>query len=1164
MAGISSFGAGGANAHIVVEGIDRRPAARSEHGPRLIVASAKTPETLRRVLERLSDSLTDDMALADVAFTLQCGREALEHRWAAVVSSIAELRERIANGGAVFEGRARRDALRAASADLHELARQWCAGAVVDWEALYDGPRQRVTLPLYPFDRKPYWFDDTVDEANAAARYYDATAAAAVAGFEEEYLSLAPLPRVEPDFSWTEAFFAPEKNPRARSTMLEAQRELRRLLFRNVDFGRAARVLDFGCGLGTDLLLLARRHPHLECVGYTISAEQASIGAQRSGSGGVAIHHRDSSAVPFPGTFDVAFGIEVAHHVENKEGLFRNLAEHLHPSGRLLLADCIAVTTAVSSAATGSYTLNVEDYARLFARHGLAIGACTDLTAQVGNFLVDPRLDDTLAAHAGRPGSLIGEVHRSWDNFGKALRAGVIRYVLIDAQPSTLSAEALLEMNLRALGETPRVRSDVNAERSVREQTAAVLQARAGDLDVDATFAELGVDSLTGLRLLDALNRQHGLSMAAEVIYDHPTIRELARYVAGKTTVPAAAAAVPAKVTSRGIAVVGLSVRFPGAPNAAALWDLLRDGRDAVTEVPRKRWDASALYSGDRERVDRTYGKWGGFVEDYDCFDPLFFRVSPREAELMDPQQRIFLEECWKAIEDAGYAPQALEGSRCGVYAGVLGNEYESLVAASGRAADAYQMLGNSPSILASRIAYLLDLRGPALSIDTACSSSLVAVDLACKAIARGDIDVALAGGVTLHLTEKPYLLMSRAGMLSPRGVCNVFDAEADGIVPGEGAGVVVLKALDRALADGDHIYGVILASGTNQDGRTNGITAPSAASQAELLKEVHRAAGIDPSSITMVEAHGTGTTLGDPIEVAALTDAFGSASAGSCALGSIKASIGHTAAASGVAGLAKLLLSFAHHEIPPSAHFATPNPRIRFDDSPFYVPTALRDWNAPLRRAALSAFGFSGTNAHLVVEEAPPRAPRELPRRPWLIHLSARTPDALDRMRVALAAALRTQPDAALGDVSFTLLTGRQRFECAVTYSVETLDELLDGLARRAPSNASIEGLDVARHFAGLNVRRMPLPAYPFARERYWCTEETPRERPFFFAADEVVAPHDAPALPVVRVPAAMRKDEYARFLIELSEWPRTFAWPSDAEAPGESALALLAFAQA
>ncbi|MCB0210439.1 MAG: enoyl-CoA hydratase/isomerase family protein [Anaerolineae bacterium] len=424
------------------------------------------------------------------------------------------------------------------------------------------------------------------------------------------------------------------------------------------------------------------------------------------------------------------------------------------------------------------------------------------------------------------------------------------------------------------------------------------------------------------------------------------------------------------------VAIIGMACRLPGASDTPdQFWELLKQGRNAITEVPKERWDITPYYDPNPDSPDKTYCKWGGFVQDVDCFDPLFFNISPREAELMDPQQRLFLQECWHALEDAGYNPKRLSNSRCGVYAGVFSQEYAELLNGSNTGqTSGLELMGNHRAILAARISYFLNLKGPALSLDTACSSSLVAIHTACRAIQSGDVDMALAGGVALYANPRFFVLMSKMGMPSKDGQCFTFDARANGFAPAEGVGVLVLKSLAKAQADGDHIYAVIRGSGINQDGHSNGITAPNALSQAALENEVYDRAGIHPESISYVEAHGTGTSLGDPIEIEALTAAFRekTAKTGFCAIGSVKTNIGHTQAAAGVAGVIKVTLAFKHRMLPPSLNFEQPNPHLQFEDTPFYVNTALKAWSVEKgsRRAAISSFGFSGTNAHLVLEE--------------------------------------------------------------------------------------------------------------------------------------------------------------------------------------------------
>ena len=499
------------------------------------------------------------------------------------------------------------------------------------------------------------------------------------------------------------------------------------------------------------------------------------------------------------------------------------------------------------------------------------------------------------------------------------------------------------------------------------------------------------------------------------------------------------------------VAVIGCSARFPGAPDLDAFRQVIREGRDTVSEVPPDRWPAERWYDADPAAPGRSLSRWGGLVEDAAAFDAEQFRMTPREAELTDPQARLFLQECFRAVENAGYAPSALAGTRCGVYAGVMLNDYAHRIERSSPHSRLPQVMqGNSQSILAARVAYLLDLAGPVTAVDTACSSSLVALHQACQALWLGEADMMLAGGVTLYTTELPYIYMSKAGMLSPTGRCRPFDASADGFVPGEGSAVVLLKPLSRAMADGDPVQLVIRASGVNHDGFTNGLTAPSPRAQSTLVRDVYSRFGIDPATIDYVECHGTGTPLGDPIEVSALNDAFADAGlpAGHIPVGSVKGNVGHTSAAAGLAGLFKALEVVTSGQVPPSLHFTRPNPRIPFGQGPFRVASGpeslpLPDGSGRPWRAAVSSFGLSGTNAHVVVEAPPAREP-DTTAGPALVVLSARDRDLLTAQARALAGWL-AGPGSGAGvhEVARTLALGRSHGPGRLAVVAQDCDEL-------------------------------------------------------------------------------------------------------------------------
>lgn len=724
---------------------------------------------------------------------------------------------------------------------------------------------------------------------------------------------------------------------------------------------------------------------------------------------------------------------------------------------------------------------------------------------------------------------------------------------------------------------------------TIIEKLAESLEIDADVIDVDAPFADYGLDSITGIKLVEVINETLLIELETTSLFDYSSVNQLTTYIfstykdviRNKLAQTVKMAAVNNKLiddinekpldfsSSKGlfegtfrlehdiidrenpagqkcqelIAVIGVSGRFAKSDNVNDLWENLANGRDLVEEVTR--WDLSKVYA-DWLQEGKNFCKHGSFINDIDKFDPLFFNISGLEATYMDPQQRLFLEEAWKALEDAGYAGASVDGYLCGTYVGCCGVDYSDLFKDN---PPAQAFWGNSGSIVPARIAYYLNLHGPALSVDSACSSSLVAIHLACQSLWNREIEMAIAGGVLAQCTPQFLTAANNAGMLSLSGRCYTFDQRADGFVPGEGVGALVLKRLQDAVADGDHIYGVIRGSGINQDGTTNGITAPSANSQERLERYVYDTFHIHPEQIQMVEAHGTGTKLGDPIEYKALTQAFRHFTDKTefCALGSIKTNIGHTAAAAGVAGIIKVLLALKHKQIPPSLNFESGNPNIEFNDSPFYVNTILKDWDiepGSKRCAAISSFGFGGTNAHLVIEE-PPLVERKHTENPgYLIVLSARTPAQLRKQVEQLVEYGEQESQIDCGNMSYTLLLGRKHFNHRLACVIGNLEELVFSLKKWLKQSKTskiyvselgksdfreqvalkrygnqcirncrnshtareyleqlstiaelyVQGysLDFEKLFRNEGYSRISLPTYPFARERYWVPEPT------------------------------------------------------------------------
>jgi acyl transferase domain-containing protein/acyl carrier protein len=482
------------------------------------------------------------------------------------------------------------------------------------------------------------------------------------------------------------------------------------------------------------------------------------------------------------------------------------------------------------------------------------------------------------------------------------------------------------------------------------------------------------------------------------------------------------------------IAVVGLGCRFPSrADNPQLYWQMLRNGVDAVTEVPADRWDVEAYYNPQADAPGKMITRYGAFLDRLHDFDPEFFGITPREAVSIDPQQRLLLEVCWEALEHAGIVPGTLEGSATGVFVGLCGHDYSYLLNSRGlEQIDAYMATGIAHSVASGRVAYVLGLQGPNLAVDTACSSSLVAVHLACQSLRNHECDAALAAGVHCILSPELSINFSKNRMLSPSGRCKTFDATADGFTRGEGCGVVVLKRLSDAVAANNPILALIRGSAINHDGRTSGLTVPNGPSQQDVIRKALENAGVRPEDVGYVEAHGTGTALGDPIEIGALNAVY-------CRnrdqhtplmVGSVKTNIGHLEGAAGIAGLLKAILALRHREIPPHLHFREPSPHIDWDRTAITVPTQLRAWDTggKLRLAGVSSFGFSGTNAHVILEEAPIHVRRAaIAQRPLhLLTLSARHEDCIRALAGAYAESLAGEQTGDIGDICYTTNAGR------------------------------------------------------------------------------------------------------------------------------------------
>lgn len=944
---------------------------------------------------------------------------------------------------------------------------------------------------------------------------------------------------------------------------------------------RRVRILELGAGTGGStagvLPALDRFAERITYVYSDVSRAFIKHGKRRFAAGRpylefalLDIEEIDAATVERLGTFDVVLATNVVHACADLRGTLAGVRRLLANGGELLLNELCRVELFWTS------TFGFLDGWWLFSDPQLRLAHGP---------LVGPDAWPVLLATSGFEATRVWGLARSQSKrLRQCLIAGRQGSSILAACGETRHSP-LLGLSAEG-GRSPEptlfTSSTMKAERlrtTLSELTADVLEVDLAEIELDDNFSALGIDSILGVELVAKINAALGTKLEPTVVYDYPTIDALAAKLASELEwsvavtaeeKPRSSASVPddlwepeprgaaelqvsaeLRVPTSGprprrpaaepeaIAIIGVAGRFPGARKLADFWANLVAGVDSVTEVPRSRWDINAVFAADPRQVDTTPCRYGGFLDGVDRFDAGFFKIAPREAERMDPQQRLLLEESWRALEDGGYAGARRERERLGVFIGARQGDYLLELRRRGLALDGPTFMGTDAAMLAGRIAYHLDATGPALTIDTACSSSLVAIHQGCQHLRSGEAELALAGGVFVMNTPQFHILAGKTGMLAAGGRCRTFDDGAEGFVPAEGVGVVLLKPAAAAIADGDYIYGLIRASGVNQDGRTNGITAPSGRSQTRLIREVYERGGIDARTISYVEAHGTGTKLGDPIEVEGLRAAFeagGAIGPGSCVLGSVKANIGHAATAAGVASVLKVLLAMRARELPPSIHFEVENRHLGLARTPFRVITRREPWTTQPRRAALSSFGFSGTNCHMVIEQGPElEARRPVGSRAELFVLASSSEAALRQRIVELREWLREREQAGalaaldLADIAYSLavrhheghrvalvaanlqelITKLDSVDPRVLGSAEPAASallrrfvagLVDELGGHHDDHGRREGLEALAdaYLAGHPVdwlriyrpgacRIVPLPTYPFAAERHW-----------------------------------------------------------------------------
>ena len=1047
-AGVTSIGAGGMNSHIIIEEYRAplRPAEWQE--PDLLVFSALTPDRLRAVLQKFSAYLkgNPDDRLADIAYTLQTGRNELACRLALVAqdkaATVAAIDTFLASGecasGMVYvpsildcDPPEDRDALQAActARRLEAVASAWCAGASVDWDVVNEGrDLRRVSLPAYPFEKIRCWYQEEPDAPSVVNPI----------GARSKLHPFIGLNRSDvTGLRYTTAIYL---------------KELRDYVF--ADGGRETVLPTVAAEIAASAARISglTGHPVVRDLQFTANLDwskvrELEIAVEPGTDGGTVrgdiVTQRDERVPWFR-----AIVAETAGRTEqtiDPAALRRDASE-------VMDSKAVYETLKARRLAFGPYLESIDQAWRLtdggvlcslrkdppqqdFFKKNTFCSAPALGAAYEALLLAAPDLaDHTIHAieSAELAGSDITDVLCRPDADGRfsLFFLDSTSRVVADMSGVVMGGEVVARP-VETRSETP-TPDDPSAQlqQDLREKAAAILKFAPSDLGAREAFHDLGFDSISLTRYANDISTAFGIDLSPAIFFECEHIEALAGHLVKRhgvvlqmaKTEAAPAPAMPAQTVADvvsspplpdlveapapkrsersaddRIAIIGMAGRFPQSPDVEIFFDNLLAGRDLTSGMPLERY--SPAYAG-RMRKAGFIGH-GGFLEDVDRFDAAFFRVSPVEAERMDPQQRLLLETSWRVLEDAGYTPEDLP-RRTGVFVGITSLDYAELWRAEDLVADGYVATGNSLAMAANRLSHQFNLNGPSQSIDTACSSSLVALLRARDALRAGQCSAALVGGVNLCLSLEGFEGPHQAGMLSPTGHCHTFGRDADGYARGEGVAVLLLKRLAEAERDGDRILGVIAGGAENHGGRSGALTAPNAKAQAQLIVDAMR--DIDPSTISYIEAHGTGTELGDPVEINGLRRAYAEltgterVSAPTIGLGTVKSNIGHLEAAAGLAGVIKILMAMRRNELPPTLNCTPLNPHIDLDGSPFRIVTLRQPWPAGSpaapRRAGVSSFGFGGTNAHVVLEsyDAPsgaarhPLAPHSFaPTRFWL-----------------------------------------------------------------------------------------------------------------------------------------------------------------------------------
>ncbi|HYJ84997.1 MAG TPA: SDR family NAD(P)-dependent oxidoreductase [Pyrinomonadaceae bacterium] len=1176
--------------------------------------------------EEIGDGIS--INLADLAYTLQVGREAMRERLAMVVSDRRELCDKLQRycegdtedehlylgsfiPGAstperLVEGRAGKEFIRLLVDDREwdKLAQLWVSGVEINWPQLHDQTRaghrlpRRISVPTYPFARDRYWVPEPQQSAVPLTRLHPL--------IDRNISTLSEI-SFTTHLSCDEPYLLDQGNGRfmPELAMIEMARAAAELAqdravarINNIRWGLPVVAPENALDLRVSLL------PTGDAVEFEVSSNVEPHGLRAHGQG-VLVYENGPESKQINELVDIEAVKWRCPDTRSSEqcyeylrGVGLNYSQEQRVVRELFFDDDDAlVCFDLSPEETTEFFLNplmLDGLMQAAAIWLPAIGQPSGQLRPTSLNEIDLKRPLTRAAYAYLKLASNQGVAESQEKDLTVRFVDPAGQVLVKLTALTLKVQ---QTQTQILPAKPVLVAPTNGT-SIRPQLESQLQKMAAELikmapeqlEVNSGLGDFGFESVTFVELADKLSQLLEVEVAPTVFFECDTIRGLSNYllkefgervkslftnvntatVTGEMVVahaesPDGSESLVPLVQRHGgqrnylvgsvgqnreaIAVIGMSGVFPGSKDLNEFWENLRDEKDLITEIPADRWNWRDYHADFSNGQFKTQAKWGGFIEDADKFDARFFNISPLEAEMMDPQQRVFLETVWKAIEDGGYKASEFSGRRVGLFVGVQFSDYQQMLASQGLL-NAQMGLGNEHSILVNRISYLLNLRGPSEPYNTACSSALVAVHRAVNSIRSGEAELAIAGGISLMLSPFTTISGDSLGVLSVDGRCKTLDTSANGYVRGEGAGALMLKPLERALADNDNIYAVIKGTAVNHGGKASSLTAPNSDAQAALLVQAYEEADVDPESVSYLELHGTGTKLGDPIEIEGIKKAFKQLGERRqkkhrrtqyCGIGSVKTNIGHLEPASGIAGMAKLILSMKHRTLPALLHLKDLNPYVKLQNTPFYVVDRTRVWeqlrdeNEQLvpRCAGVSSFGFGGVNAHIVLQEHE-ASPSVSDVRPQLIVLSAKNEERLLAYTEKLLTFLNQETPSpnvrSLADMAYTLQVGREEFSERLAVVASNTGELRDKLSRYLAADLPAEDLyrgkvkakktdevseseqervnrlianrDVhrlAEHwvsggeinwtqlYADNRPRRMSLPTYPFERKRYW-----------------------------------------------------------------------------